>query len=257
MAQFPGLTIWTDAWIADTKHLHRCVRGTYMDLLILMWRTPGCRVPSDDAWLANRLALTVEEVRAELRPVIAEFCQTDGNWVWQKRLQTEFARAEQRSSGQSARAKSRWDKQNKNAHARGARNAPTATDSPPGIVSPGETIPGRKELLSKMRQVAVADAEYYRRGKEVLGHNAGGMLTSLRRSRGSIAAARAVIEQASLKENPREYVGAVLRGKQTNGAVHNPRDLLDLAYESLRRRTGAGAISEADAWAELDRMGLS
>ena len=50
MAQFPGLLLWTDAWVADTKHLSRLERGTYLDLLVLMWRTPGCRVPNDDEW---------------------------------------------------------------------------------------------------------------------------------------------------------------------------------------------------------------
>lgn len=125
MAQFPGLLLWTDAWVADTKHLSRLERGTYLDLLVLMWRTPGCRVPNDDEWLAKRLAMTPAEVAAELRPLIVEFCQTDGNWIFQKRLQKEFVRAFNHSEKQSDRAKSRWDKEkglyrgNANTHGRG------------------------------------------------------------------------------------------------------------------------------------------
>ena len=97
MAQFPGLMLWTDAWVADTCHLRgpigRQKRCLYIDLLIKMWRTPGCRVPNNDAWLAEHLFLTLEEVAELLRPIIKEFCQTDGHWIFQKRLQKEFVRA--------------------------------------------------------------------------------------------------------------------------------------------------------------------
>jgi len=110
MAQFPGLMLWTDAWVADTHHLSRDVRGAYMDLLIKMWRTPGCRVPNDDAWLARQLCMTAEEVDQVLRPIIKEFCQTDGNWVFQKRLQREFVRAFQTQVGRRDRAKYGWTK---------------------------------------------------------------------------------------------------------------------------------------------------
>lgn len=106
MAKFRALMLWTDAWIADTKHLSRCERGTYHDLLVLMWRSPGCTVPNDDKWLAKHLGMTIVEVESELRPLIAEFCQTDGNRIWQKRLKKEFGH----SMSQSARAKSRWRK---------------------------------------------------------------------------------------------------------------------------------------------------
>lgn len=108
MAQFPALSLWTDAWIADTKHLTRCERGTYLDLLILMWRTAGCRVPNDDAWLGRHLGMTPTEVVLELRPLILEFCQSDGNFIQQKRLSIEFVRAKRFHTSQTARAKSRW-----------------------------------------------------------------------------------------------------------------------------------------------------
>jgi uncharacterized protein YdaU (DUF1376 family) len=111
MAQFPGLLLWTDSWVADTAHLTRLERGTYFDLLVLMWRTPGCRVPNDNAWLAKHMRMSLEEISQELRPIISEFCQTDGNHLFQKRLQKEFVRAFRHSSKQSDRAKSRWQKE--------------------------------------------------------------------------------------------------------------------------------------------------
>src|SRR5262245_494916 len=109
MAKFRALMLWTDAWIADTKHLTRCERGTYHDLLVLMWRTPGCTVPNDDVWLAKHLGMTPTEVQNELRPLISEFCQVDGkNRVYQKRLLHEFAWARKRCKIGGLGAKHRW-----------------------------------------------------------------------------------------------------------------------------------------------------
>lgn len=106
MATFPGFTLWTDAWIADTKHLTRCARGTYHDLLVVMWRTPNCRVPDDDAWLAAHLNMRLAEVVNELRPIIVEFCQIDGNrMIYQKRLMREYVHRLETHRAQSLRAK--------------------------------------------------------------------------------------------------------------------------------------------------------
>jgi hypothetical protein len=58
------------------------------------------------------------------------------------------------------------------------------------------------------------EADLFRRGKEVLGQDAGGLIAKLLKARdGNIALARAVIELASTKQDPREYVGAVIHHK--------------------------------------------
>jgi len=117
MAQFPGLMLWTDAWVADTHHLSRDVRGAYMDLIIKMWRTPGCRVPNDDAWLSKNMPMSFDDVIQVLRPIIREFCQTDGNWIFQKRLQKEFLKAAKLQASRSDRAKYGWRNKKKSAYA--------------------------------------------------------------------------------------------------------------------------------------------
>lgn len=132
MAELPFLPLATDAWLADTSHLDRAERGLYMDLLVLMWRTPGCRVPADRGWIARKLRVSEAEIPT-LEIIISEFCQTTGNWITQKRLSKEFERALQTSKKQSGRAKSRWNKDND--ESRG--NAPTPTPTP--------TNKGRKE----------------------------------------------------------------------------------------------------------------
>lgn len=58
-----------------------------------------------------------------------------------------------------------------------------------------------------------AETELFRRGKEVLGKRAGGLIAKLKAAKGgNIALARAAIEQASTKQDPAQYVGGVIRG---------------------------------------------
>lgn len=111
MAELPFLSLETSAWLADTGHLDRVERGLYMDLLILMWRTPGCRVPNDMAWICRKLRVQESEKTA-LENIISEFCQTTGNWITQKRLTKTFENASASSKKQSDRAKARWNKEN-------------------------------------------------------------------------------------------------------------------------------------------------
>jgi hypothetical protein len=60
-----------------------------------------------------------------------------------------------------------------------------------------------------------AETELFRRGKEVLGKSSGGQIAKLKAAKGdNIALARAAIEQASTKQNPAEYIAAIIR----NGA---------------------------------------
>ena len=58
------------------------------------------------------------------------------------------------------------------------------------------------------------EADLYRRGKRVLGDNAGGMIKNLLRAKdGNVALARSAIETASTKSSPREYIGAIIRSR--------------------------------------------
>jgi hypothetical protein len=57
------------------------------------------------------------------------------------------------------------------------------------------------------------ETELFHRGKQVLGATGGGLIVKLLRAKNNnIAIARAAIELASTKQNPREYIGAVIRG---------------------------------------------
>lgn len=110
MAEFPAIPLWTDALLADTGHLDDVEFGLYMRLLIVMWRSPDCRVPNDPAWIAKRLRLAPLEYRSKVLPIVEEFCVTDGNYISQKRLLKEFHFVRKMSKDQSARALKKWSK---------------------------------------------------------------------------------------------------------------------------------------------------
>lgn len=58
------------------------------------------------------------------------------------------------------------------------------------------------------------EAELYRRSKIVLGQSSGGMVSKLVVAKGgSVPLARAAIEMAATKGDPREYIGRIIRGK--------------------------------------------
>jgi uncharacterized protein YdaU (DUF1376 family) len=109
MADYPALPLWTDAYLSDTDHLTFTEHGVYMRLLMLIWRTPGCRIPNDVTWICRRLRCSDEEYQSLVRPVIEEFCLSTGNYVSQKRLTKQRKWLEDKSEQQRARAKSRWD----------------------------------------------------------------------------------------------------------------------------------------------------
>jgi uncharacterized protein YdaU (DUF1376 family) len=109
VAEFAAIPLFTDAWIADTSHLTRPERGLYMDLLILIWRSPECRVPNDMAWIARRLRVDETELPV-LKSVVAEFLISTGNWLTQKRLKREWSYTFEKRKKNIESAKSRWHK---------------------------------------------------------------------------------------------------------------------------------------------------
>lgn len=111
MAELPFFPLAIDAYLADCGHLTDAEHGRYMLILMELWRAPHQRLPNDDAWLARRFRRSPEAVQSDLRPLIVEFCQCDGNWITQKRLSREFSRARKVTRQRSEAAKSRWRKE--------------------------------------------------------------------------------------------------------------------------------------------------
>jgi len=82
---------------------------------------------------------------------------------------------------------------------------------------------------------SVPEREYFARGRDVLGSEAGGLIAKILKAKGgNVALARAVLEQASQKQNPREYAAAACRGPpptrpltEHQRAQQETKDILD------------------------------
>ena len=95
MAEFPALPFFTDAYLADTRHLTTEEHGAYLLLLMCAWRTRGCALKDSDPALARIVGVTRPRWR-KLRPVVAEFFTIeDGLWR-QKKLDEVYRGVEAR-----------------------------------------------------------------------------------------------------------------------------------------------------------------
>ena len=84
MAKFPALPLYTDAYLADTRHLTTEEHGAYLLLLICMWRAPGC-VLKDDNRLLSRMVGVSARRWVKLRPVLEDFFViSEGRWQQKK-----------------------------------------------------------------------------------------------------------------------------------------------------------------------------
>ncbi|WP_191060997.1 DUF1376 domain-containing protein [Geminicoccus harenae] len=88
MADFPAMPFYTDAYLADTTHLTTEEHGAYLLLLFAAWRSPGCCLRDDDAFLARVAKVTPDRWRKRLRPVLAPFWRIQGGSWTQKKQQS-------------------------------------------------------------------------------------------------------------------------------------------------------------------------
>ena len=134
MAEFPALPVWTDSYLADCRHLNDQEHGRYFQLLILIWRSPNCRIPNDYDWIARKFNRSLQAFENDILPIMLEFCDSDGNWITQKRLTKEWGYLQKQRDRGRAAANSRWSKYKiqceSNATLHGFGNAPTPTPTP-------------------------------------------------------------------------------------------------------------------------------
>jgi len=79
---------------AKTSHLTLEEDGAYNRLLRLMWMTPGCSLPDDDAWVARRMRVSTTDFHRVILPIIAEFMVRKGGRIVSPRLREEFEKAD-------------------------------------------------------------------------------------------------------------------------------------------------------------------
>ena len=68
MAQFPHLPLWTDAYLSDLHpRLSLEEHGCNILLMQFAWRSPACRLPDDDAYLARALGVSYKTLLQKIR----------------------------------------------------------------------------------------------------------------------------------------------------------------------------------------------
>lgn len=90
LSYFP---MYPDDFEADTAHLTFAEDGAYNRLLRLCWRTPGCSIPSDRAWIYRRMRAFSDDDKANVDVVLDEFFVTKGGRVSNARLMKEWLAA--------------------------------------------------------------------------------------------------------------------------------------------------------------------
>lgn len=118
MSTHPYIPLYVDDYDAHTSHLSPAEDGVYMRLLRLCWRTPGCSIPNDHAWIARKIRLSADQYEEIARPVLDEFFKLSRGRLVQKRLKGEYddisrkKLARQKAGRTGGEAKARKTKEN-------------------------------------------------------------------------------------------------------------------------------------------------
>ncbi|WP_273280926.1 YdaU family protein [Pseudooceanicola atlanticus] len=89
----PYFNLYPDDFEADTAHLTLLEDGIYNRLLRLCWRTPGCSVPDDEAWIFRKLRARTDEEKEAVRIILDEFFTRKGGKIFNSRLIKEWSTA--------------------------------------------------------------------------------------------------------------------------------------------------------------------
>lgn len=179
MAEFPAMTLWTDRYLADTRHLNRAQHGSYLILLMEAWRRPRCSLPADDAFLAQLAGCSPAEWEADKATILRFWTLDKRRREWtQKGQQKERDFVIAQRAKQADRARKRWNKEEKSDAAalpgKSCGNAPTPTptvveretsslSTPRKRAAPKTRIPPDALISERMRAAAtgrgLSDAE--------------------------------------------------------------------------------------------------
>jgi uncharacterized protein YdaU (DUF1376 family) len=210
------MALYIADYLRKTTHLGALESGGYLHLIMDYWQNDG--LPDDDKKLARIARMTDREWKSA-RPTIQAFFH-DG---WKhERIDQEISEAVRIGGSASEKAREaankRWSKHNADKH----EAMPEACSEHAGSNAPECTLHTSLEERKKDGAAAplelvhppTPEADYFRRFTEVLGANSRGLAAMLLKFRGgNVALARSDLERASTKFDPKEYIGAIIRGR--------------------------------------------
>ena len=189
-------------------------------------------------WLIENAAFKGFTTYVEGRPVqldrgeiLTSQRQLADHWGWKrKRVRTYLLRLErvkkvtpQRAQGMTLLTLCDYDKYQGSPEAEGPLKGPAEAQQGPIIEERKErkeSKDGKRFAAQSAPPTVSEEAQLFERGKQVLKQKtgAGGLIAKLLKAKdGNVALARAAIEIASTKQDPKEYIGAIIRREPTDG----------------------------------------
>lgn len=89
----PYFPMYAKDFEGKTSHLSLAEDGAYNRLLRLMWMTPGCSIPADDAWIMRRMRCNKSEYNRVVKVVLDEFFTRENGRFSNARLCQEYEAA--------------------------------------------------------------------------------------------------------------------------------------------------------------------
>jgi uncharacterized protein YdaU (DUF1376 family) len=260
MSAPPWMPLYIGDFVADTAHLGATETGIYIRLLMHCWQHKT--IPTDDRKLALIAHCDSRLWHQYRETVLGFFDAVDASTMQHKRVSTELLRSEEISSKRKAAALQKHSKSSANEeqlhtqlhlHTQSQRKIERKQDAPNGAFgfSERDCRSAELDLLTEAVNGKHADLpdgskaelerQLFRRGKQVLGPDTGGLIKKLLNAKqGVVAHAQAAIEMASTKENPREYIGAIIRGQVSPEADQQRR------IEEFRRERKTAVVFATD-----------
>lgn len=238
----PWMPLYIADYLRDTRRLHATEHGAYL-LLIMEYWTAGS-LPDDDRQLA-RLACVSEREWLSIKPIIARFFGP--GWTHDRidrELATSKAKYEKRAQagkrGGIAKAQAKQNPSNATQELE-ANGKPGSTNHNHNHTLPGSEADASAAGAAQPPDPSIAERELFERGKAVLGKSGGGMIADLRRAKGgNVALARASIEEASTKQDPRAFVAGVIRhATNPKTGAFNASDVVSAGGRVAERLRGA------------------
>ena len=211
MNKRPWMPLYIADYLNDTSHLRAMESGAYLHLIMAYW--VNGKLPDNDRQLAT-IAKVSDKEWAKIKSTIAAFFGPD--FSSHKRIDAEIANAADISTKRKAAVEQREIKRRSNDRSSDASSdrSSDASSDPSNV----HTLHTSHSVSNETGAQAPPDpkAEYFRRGRDVFGRTAGGLLAKLLKTFGdeddpiAIAKARARIEEASTKAEPAEWLGRVM-----------------------------------------------
>jgi uncharacterized protein YdaU (DUF1376 family) len=223
----PGLSrfdFYPRDWHLDTRDLSNAAKGVYIDLLATMYARGG-PLPMVEREICRLCGCATAR---SLRPLLSELIVkgklklTNGHLTNGRAIE-EIAKYERQmaisSKGGKARSRAVRAEFEPNTTGTQAKTRPNIEEKQTGDVCPPSPSPSQKIPPSEgAADAAPADLKkpIYDLGKSLLGRSSGGQVTKLiQYHRGDLAETMRTLRLSAGKSDPREYVGAILRGDRS------------------------------------------